>query len=233
MAKTRFTISTKLFGPTSPFGSGGFTRKPKMLKLSWLLSPSKFCCVDGIAAGPDPDCRAPSVEYRPSPVEIGPRSGSFAGSSAAGAVLPAASSRSGRETSRAAAHVTVGAGLAAGGAVEVAAAGPPSAAATHTAASRIPPARNPSGTRGLSLRSVCVDRSRIESLPRLPARSGRRYGVGRAAASRDEPDYSSDCAHLGGRPGCADDDVHVRRGNRRKPSLRATRPRDAGADEAG
>src|SRR5882762_10164144 len=137
-----------------------------MLKLSWLLSPSKFCCVDGIAAGRDPDCRAPSLEYRPSPVEIGPRSGSFAGSSAAGAVLPAASSRSGRETSRAAAHVTVGAGLAAGGAVEVAAAEPPTAAPTQITASRIPPARNPSVPRGLGLRSVCVDGACIESLLR-------------------------------------------------------------------
>ena len=40
-AKTRLIISTKWFGPTSPFGSGGFTRKPKMLKLSSLDNPSK------------------------------------------------------------------------------------------------------------------------------------------------------------------------------------------------
>src|SRR2546423_12264440 len=98
-----------------------------MLKLSWLLSPSKFRWVEGIAAEGSADCKAPSREYLLSPAEIGPRSGSFAGSSAAGAILPAARSRSGGEVSCAVAHVTVGAGLAAR-AVEVAAAEPPVAA---------------------------------------------------------------------------------------------------------
>src|SRR3954452_10700216 len=86
-----------------------------MLKLSWLLNPSKFCDVDGIVAGSSADWRAPSCVYPPSSPALGPRaSSSPAGSSASGAILFCAISRSVGETSCAVAQRTCGvnAGLA-------------------------------------------------------------------------------------------------------------------------
>src|SRR5262249_55447761 len=53
-ANVRFVIATKCRGPTSPFGSGGVTRPPKILKLSSLLGPSNVSSGDGIT--PVGDC---------------------------------------------------------------------------------------------------------------------------------------------------------------------------------
>src|SRR5215510_5108126 len=59
-AKTRLIISTKFWGPTSPFGSGGFTRPPKMLKLSTFDSPSKVSRGAGMVGVGYKTCNAPS-----------------------------------------------------------------------------------------------------------------------------------------------------------------------------
>src|SRR2546423_179690 len=69
---------------------------------------------------------------------MGPRSGSFAGSAALGAVLPAARSRSGGETSCAVAQVTLGVRFAPGRALCLTAAEPLSAAPAQIAAARRP-----------------------------------------------------------------------------------------------
>src|SRR5262245_12301630 len=112
-------ISTKWFGPASPFGSGGLTRNPKTLKLSWLLIPSKLAIVppmDWVSAAAlaeraaTADCSAPSREWPLSAVPTaGPARSKFTRSVRTVPYLAVlANSRSDGETSNAAALVNVG-----------------------------------------------------------------------------------------------------------------------------
>ena len=125
--KTRLIISTTWVGPTSMFGSGGLTRKPKMSKLSWLLSPSNELGA-GIAAGAEPVWSAASVLCELSPTGPPGRWRGLATSSNPVRLI-GVMSRSGFDTSKATAVLNRGLS---GGAALATAAKTPNAANTAT-----------------------------------------------------------------------------------------------------